>query len=369
MPPPRHSYHHIRHPSEARSRAGTVSPLSSPLSTLSTFSSLRTASARASRSLRRKRGAWERPVSPLSDTYEEEDAEALREAAAAGVPFLEMGNVEGEGSRGWEGSREGVGTGGWGVPGGSGFDVQGGLRDGNFGASREGYAGTSGDGYVAVPEVGHIRDSTGTERGSEEGGRRRGVAQSGTEVYEAALESGWRPGYLRRRVILSFAAVFAVLLTIIEVLAGLDKARGGLGDGSVSILWGYVPTIRESLRTHLPFSYPLVLTSDTSSRHRRCALGKVEVPSKAVHPLDPPQPGSEPRRHRRAPPRLRERLAADCALHVDTKEALSRAGPASYVAPAHCRHRTFHGRVCEGGGNGGEGKCAGCVPGSVHTGE
>ena len=273
----------------------------------------------------------------------------MREAVAAGVPFLEMGDVEGEGERegAREGEGEGTGTGGWGTPGWSGIGSWSGSRDGvETEWERDPWA--SGDGYVAVPEGGHIRDSrSAEEQGTNEGTWRPAVDRRGAGLYETALESGWRPGYLRRRVILSFAAVFVVLLAIIEVLAGVDKARGGLGDGSVSILWGYIPTIRELLRTHSPFIYHLVLTTDTSPRNHRHALGEARVPSKALRPLDPPRSGPEPPR-RRATPRLRERLAADCALYFDTEEALSCPRTDAHVVDARCRDRVFHGRVCEG---------------------
>lgn len=203
----------------------------------------------------------------------------MREAVAAGVPFLEMGDVEWERERErerereWEREVESTGTGGWGAPGWSGLGSLSESRSEEMGTEREGGFVASEDGYIAVPEVGHIHDSRGTEeQGAEERTTRRAegrvirpaeeravrpaVDPRGTGVHETALEAGWRPGYLRRRVILSFAAVFAVLLTIVEVLAGVDKARGGLGDGSVPILWGYVPTIRKSLR---PTTHPYLL--------------------------------------------------------------------------------------------------------------
>lgn len=205
-------------------------------------------------------------MSPLSDTFEEEDAAALREAAAAGVPFLEYRDVE-------MSSPQTSGTGGWGTPGG-------GSRAFSW------YSVGSGE-QVGSPTGGYDRPSvSGIAEETREMPGHTGVP---TKVNETALESGWRPGYLRRRVVLSFIAGFAALTVTLGILSAVDRANGGLGDGrgGASILWAYLPTI--SKRLHIPFSG--IHTNPASLRRRRCPLGKTRVPSKALHSLDPPLAG------------------------------------------------------------------------------
>lgn len=214
MPPhsPRHVYQRIRRPSAASSYDPTISPISS----------VRSASSRVTFSIRRKRVGGPRPVSPLSDTFEEEDAAVLREAAAAGVPFLNYGDVEMSSSQSW-------GRAGWGTP---------------AGRSRA-FSGTSAGSGDGVGNSTEGRDWHGISAIAEERREEPEDSSSKGEANEAALESGWRPGYLRRRSVVSFMAGFVALMVALEVLSTVDQANGGLGDGRgrVSVLWGYLPTI------------------------------------------------------------------------------------------------------------------------------
>lgn len=166
-------------------------------------------------------------MSPLSDTFEEEDAAVVREAAAAGVPFLEYGDVEMSSSQNW-------GTGGWGTPGGRSRAFSG----ESVGSVEQVGSSTGGQDWHSISAIAEERREAPRDSGRK------------AEANDEALESGWRPGYLRRRAVLSFIAGFVALVVTLEVLSAVDQANGGLGDGrgGVSVLWGYLPTISKHLR-------------------------------------------------------------------------------------------------------------------------
>lgn len=241
---PRHAYHRISPPLTIPSRSATVSPLSS-------LPSLRSVSTRATHSVRRKPVSGGGAVSPLSDTYEEEDGPAVLAAASAGVPFLgldmELSSTQNWGTpaRSRAFSVDSVGSGGRAIAGRSrGFSVDSvGSGGRTTGGRSRGFSGSVRDGERDFEDFGGVYGFDIREEGEEEGGRDEEGSKA--EVNEAALESGWRPGYLRRRVVISFIAAFAALAIMLEVLAAVDQARGSLGSGGgrVSVLWGYLPTI------------------------------------------------------------------------------------------------------------------------------
>jgi hypothetical protein len=63
----------------------------------------------------------------------------------------------------------------------------------------------------------------------------------------------WTPPILRSRVLIAFAALFAVLLAIIEVLFRVSNENQGLGSSEPGYhyLWTYGPTAGRS-----PWQYP-----------------------------------------------------------------------------------------------------------------
>ncbi|KEY66643.1 hypothetical protein S7711_01937 [Stachybotrys chartarum IBT 7711] len=62
-------------------------------------------------------------------------------------------------------------------------------------------------------------------------------------IYDARLR--WRPEYLRRRIVLSFAVLFAVLIVLVEILLDVSLSRNGVGsaDGAARYLWQYGVTV------------------------------------------------------------------------------------------------------------------------------
>jgi hypothetical protein len=61
-------------------------------------------------------------------------------------------------------------------------------------------------------------------------------------------QEGWTPLFLRRRTLLLFAGVFAMLLTVLEVLRKLSRDKQGFGPvgSSKHFLWTYIPAAGES---------------------------------------------------------------------------------------------------------------------------
>ncbi|SPO05917.1 uncharacterized protein DNG_08606 [Cephalotrichum gorgonifer] len=236
LPPLRTDYRPMRRPSEAGgpSRAETVSPLSLQLSSPRSF-------VRTGWQVRRKKvGSGpqnRRPVSPVSDVSDDGDTEAIQAAAAAGVPFLYLRDPAVENENANLPSQSSTPSTGWGTPGRR-------LSRASAGPGRSGggeNTGASGSRYL-----GTLTEEMRDRRGGEGGGERRAVVDARiTRENRATAESGWRPGYLRRRVVASFVAGFGALIITIEVLCAADRANDGLREGrkGISVFWGYLPTI------------------------------------------------------------------------------------------------------------------------------
>jgi len=78
-------------------------------------------------------------------------------------------------------------------------------------------------------------------------------------VIQLAVSHGWRPEYLRRRVLIIFNACFITIMIAVEVLYILSWKRKGLvwvENLSLSYLWTFGPTAGV-LRSLLALPFPL----------------------------------------------------------------------------------------------------------------
>lgn len=226
--------------------------------------------------MRRKPLEQRRPNQSTAGYYEDPEREAieLREAAAAGVPFLNIQEalytepVNRTSGNPWE--------------------------ERATQASRE---------WGALKEEGVGRTDTADT----------GV---GTNDEESGLGVNWKPRYLTRRIVASFAAVFVVLVIIVEALAGVDRESSGLGypNGGVSVLWTYGPpasklggVVRTSKGFPRVFFFPFSANRRLPSPYgHSSALEPSRIPNPTIPPLDPPRRREErtPRRIRNLAPRL-----------------------------------------------------------------
>lgn len=173
------------------------------------------------------------PVRTRNRTRSEGEAIELREAAAAGVPFLDMDETPYAPPAAAAASRNSARR-AWDAPG-------------------MGIVHRMSRGLAAKKEEG-VLGRTGT-----------GVTDAEDEAAE--LGATWRPVYLTKRILVGFTVIFLAMIVVVEILAGVDENSDGLGrtNSRSRALWMYGPPASESFFSPLFSSYFRGLSLGNSS--------------------------------------------------------------------------------------------------------
>jgi hypothetical protein len=110
--------------------------------------------------------------------------------------------------------------------------------------------------FPSSPVQDEVSDLTPSRNGTPGESAHSGVSSPGVE---APMTHGWRPSYLRRRIIVAFIVVFVAIIIAIEAMYGYSKTHHGVAriDESLELLWTFGPTAGKEALCRPIYSYAL----------------------------------------------------------------------------------------------------------------